>query len=148
MLAFALRHALKHNLRRVVVVIPYLTILEQTVNEYRSALAEAYPAESLDSVILEHHSLAGTRESGQESTADRKEVERKILAENWNAPFVIRRACSSWSRCLRTGLARAGSCTAWRIPWCSWTRSRRLRRGWRFHPWRLSRRSRPGLERA
>jgi len=91
MLAFALRHALAHGLRRVVVVIPYLTILEQTVKEYRAALAEAYPAELLDSVILEHHSLAGTRESKDVDQLAREEANRrrKILTENWNAPFVV-----------------------------------------------------------
>ena len=88
MLAFALRHALAHGLRRVVVVIPYLTILEQTVREYRNALAAAYPAELLDSVILEHHSLSGTRGPGEEGDPE-AERRRQALTENWNTPFVV-----------------------------------------------------------
>lgn len=91
MLAFALRHALLHGLRRVVVVVPYLTILEQTVKEYRAALAEAYPTGLLDSVILEHHSLAETRESKDRDQLEQEEANRrrKILTENWRAPFVV-----------------------------------------------------------
>lgn len=84
MLAFALKHALLHNLRRIIVVIPYLTIIDQTVNSYREALSSLGDKRFLERYVLEDHSLAGTR-GGVEKTED---VER-LLAENWDAPIIV-----------------------------------------------------------
>lgn len=89
MLAFALRHAAEHGLRRVITVIPFLTIIEQTVACYRQAFA------SLDghrraAFLLEDHSLAGTRpdrDDGQPEDDDRDP--RRLMAENWDAPIVV-----------------------------------------------------------
>ncbi len=92
MLAFALAHAAKHGLARVVVVIPYLTITEQTARIYRDIFAPAFGVE----FVLEHHSMAGVGqetfrqdnegESGQPSYAERR---RRLLAENWDAPIIV-----------------------------------------------------------
>ncbi len=94
MLAFALRHAQRHRLRRVVAVIPYLSIIEQTVGVYRNALEGVWPGEDLQRCVLEDHSLAGVRPtptngaqvSNQEEEAD---AARGLLAENWDAPLVV-----------------------------------------------------------
>lgn len=83
MLAFALAHAQAHGLRRVVTVIPYLTIIEQTVAVYRKALAALGEA-NLDQVVLEHHSLAG-EPSGEDDDRD----PRRLLTQNWDAPLVV-----------------------------------------------------------
>jgi len=86
MLAFALRHAAEHGLRRVVVVIPFLTIIEQTVAVYREALAELGEA-TLHRYLLEDHSLAGIR-AGDDREDDDCDT-RRLLAENWDAPLVV-----------------------------------------------------------
>lgn len=92
MLAFALAHAAKHGLERVALVIPYLTITEQTARIYRDIFAPAFGAE----FVLEHHSMAGVGkenslqdnegEAGQPSYAERR---RRLLSENWDAPLIV-----------------------------------------------------------
>jgi len=94
MLAFALGHALKHGLRRIVTVIPYLSIIEQTVREYRKVFTPHFQAKYLDQYILEDHSLAGTRGAdqkgkGERDTESEAEQKRRLLAENWDAPIIV-----------------------------------------------------------
>jgi CRISPR-associated endonuclease/helicase Cas3 len=87
MLAFALRHAAMHDLRRVVVVVPYLSIIEQTARVYRSILGEA--------CVLEHHSLTGTGYERAASSQDDLDGDseayhlRQAATENWDAPIVV-----------------------------------------------------------
>lgn len=71
-LAFAMRHAAKHHLQRVVVVIPYTSIIEQTAKVYREALGPE--------VIIEHHSSLDP---------DRETARNRIASENWDAPIVV-----------------------------------------------------------
>lgn len=88
MLAFALRHAHLNGLRRVVIAIPYLSILEQTAKVYRDLLEPVFGS----GYVLEHHSLAGSRESAfqdDEQGATPAEVLRRRQAENWDAPLVV-----------------------------------------------------------
>jgi CRISPR-associated endonuclease/helicase Cas3 len=85
MLQFALAHARQNQFKRVVLAVPYLSIIEQTAREYRKVFAEK-PAE----FILEHHSLAGIREAKSEAhKLDDAERQRRLHAENWDAPIVI-----------------------------------------------------------
>ncbi len=86
MLGFALKHALTHGLRRIVVVIPYLSIIEQTAQVYRE-LFQGFP----DGYIIEHHSLTGTRvpENRGDDQQDEKSRLERLLSENWDAPIVI-----------------------------------------------------------
>lgn len=86
MLGFALKHAQKHNLRRIVVVIPYLSIIEQTAQVYRDLFRNFPPG-----YIIEHHSLTGTRapvRRGDDEQDEHARLER-YLSENWDAPIVI-----------------------------------------------------------
>lgn len=83
MLAFALKHAVKHNLRRVVMIIPYLNIIDQTAKVYRTIFTPVFGAD----YIIEHHSLAGTR--GEDEVQDVGEDRRHELSENWDAPIVV-----------------------------------------------------------
>lgn len=85
LLAFALRHAAEHSLRRIIVVIPYLSIIEQTADSYRQALAEYG---DLDDIVLENHSLAGTGDDDDPSDWV-KNRQTQLLAENWDSPVII-----------------------------------------------------------
>jgi CRISPR-associated helicase Cas3 len=90
MLAFALRHAQVHGLRRVVVAIPFLSILEQTARVYKDLFEPVFGPH----YVLEHHSLAGTRrEPGEgKGEADPQSEERRMdgwLRENWDAPLIV-----------------------------------------------------------
>jgi CRISPR-associated helicase Cas3 len=95
MLSFALTHAVQHNLRRVIVVVPYLTIIEQTVREYRKSLADIVGPEEIERYILEHHSLAGIRGLGGEGSSNDQDMEdeprrqARLLTENWDAPIIV-----------------------------------------------------------
>jgi len=83
MLAFALMHAAKHNLRRIVMVIPYLSIIEQTAQVYRGIFESSFGS----GYVLEHHSLAGTR--GKDDSEDVSQDRQRELSENWDAPIVV-----------------------------------------------------------
>jgi len=76
-MAFALAHAKAHNLRRVIVVIPYLSIIEQNAAEYRRILG--------DEVVLENHSGVSPRDDMREEEKSRLE----LVSENWDAPVII-----------------------------------------------------------
>jgi len=88
MLAFALRHARDNDLRRVVLVMPFLNIIDQTANVYRQIFSEesGFP----ENYILEDHSLAGfeSTDDGDDSEDERRRT-RKLLAENWDAPIIL-----------------------------------------------------------
>lgn len=85
MLRFALEHARRHGLRRIVLAVPFLTVIEQTARIYRAVFAD-FPAH----YVLEHHSLAGQGEEPSRSDAEGDEArQRRLLAENWDAPIVL-----------------------------------------------------------
>ena len=71
-MAFALRHAAIHNLDRVIVVIPYTSVIEQTADEYRKALGHR--------PVLEHHSAV---------QPDNETEWSRLASENWDAPIVV-----------------------------------------------------------
>lgn len=88
MLAFALAHASVHDLRRVIVVIPYLSIIEQTATIYRELFEPHFGPD----YVLEHHSLAGSGAEPNPEMQDgqgTQEQRRRQLAENWDAPLVV-----------------------------------------------------------
>ena len=91
MLAFGLRHAAVHGLRRLITVIPYLSIIEQTAAIYRRLLEPHFGR----GYVCEHHSLTGTREEpkpapGRERDGDTEAFRREaLLADNWEAPLVV-----------------------------------------------------------
>ena len=78
-LAFALGHAVHHDLRRIVVAIPYTSITDQTATVYRAIFGD-------ERAVLEHHSAIQAHEATEgKSTADWQ----RLAAENWDAPLVV-----------------------------------------------------------
>ncbi len=75
-LGFALDHALAHGLHRLVFVIPYMSIVEQTADVFREVLG--------DQAVLEHHS------SVDWSRDDETEAEQlKVMGTGWNVPVIV-----------------------------------------------------------
>ncbi len=84
-LAFALDHAVQQRrpLDRVIVVIPYTSVVEQTAEAYREALGD------LGYCVLEHH---GAFDDTQlRAAADEPEMRDKLrqAQENWDAPIIV-----------------------------------------------------------
>jgi CRISPR-associated endonuclease/helicase Cas3 len=71
-LAFALEHALKHGLKRIIYVIPYTSIIEQNADVFRNIFG--------DDVVLEHHS---------NFDPENEDFRSKLSIENWDAPLIV-----------------------------------------------------------
>jgi len=86
-LAFALRHAVEHQKRRAIVVIPYTTIIEQTANTYRNIFEKEFGAH----FVLEHHSnfIPPTKEEDAEDSVNPADRRHRLLSENWASPVVV-----------------------------------------------------------
>lgn len=94
---FALSHAKFHNdkfalddthrFKRIIVVIPYLSIIEQAVGEYVKVFGE--------DMILEHHSqvdegnTSDYKKEKEDGEIDLKAKRRRLAAENWDAPIIV-----------------------------------------------------------
>jgi len=82
-LAFALDHAIKHGLRRVIYVIPFTSIVEQTAQVFRNALGD-------DGAVLEHHSAFSEKPAPKDDPDHYQSVRKLQLAmENWDAPIIV-----------------------------------------------------------
>lgn len=79
-LCFALHHAQRHELQRVIYVIPFLSIIDQTVEIFRNALG--------NEAVLEHHSNFDEQEY-LENYGVEEVRKQKLAAENWDAPVVV-----------------------------------------------------------
>ncbi|HDR16619.1 MAG TPA: CRISPR-associated helicase Cas3' [Desulfobacteraceae bacterium] len=71
-LLFALRHAAKYNLHRIIYVVPFTNIIEQNADVFRRYLDP--------NVVLEHHCNI---DSEKETLAAR------LASENWDAPLIV-----------------------------------------------------------
>lgn len=79
-MAFALDHALAHDMRRIIYVIPFTSIIEQNAKVFREAFGELG-----ESSVLEHHSNFDDRHIKNEDTQDKL----KLAMENWDMPIVV-----------------------------------------------------------
>jgi len=83
--SWALHHSAKNNLKRIIIVLPYISIIDQTASELKRIFGEEY--------ILEHHSSFAEDDKTMEeirNEAIQDEGQAKRLAtENWDFPIVI-----------------------------------------------------------
>ena len=79
-MAFALEHAKQHDMRRVIYVIPFTSIIEQNAAEFRKAFGELG-----EQAVLEHHSTFDDGKLQDEATKDKL----RLASENWDAPIVV-----------------------------------------------------------
>lgn len=77
-MAFALNHAVEHGMDRVIYVIPYTSIIEQTAAVFR----EVFGAGN----VVEHHSNASWEVQEQGDTAQYRNIQ---ATENWDAPIIV-----------------------------------------------------------
>lgn len=75
-LAFALRHAVCHDRKRIIYVIPYTSIIEQTAEVFRKI-------PGFENAVLEHHSNVA------EAAESRETARSRLAAENWDAPLIV-----------------------------------------------------------
>ena len=78
-MAFALRHALRYGKKRVIVAIPYTSIIEQTADVYREIFGAAH--------VLEHHSAVAP--PADPENPSKIELWARLASENWDAPLVV-----------------------------------------------------------
>lgn len=73
-LAFALRHAVRQGMDRVIVAIPYTSIVEQTVDVFASIFGR--------DAVVEHHSQA-------DGDVTKETARSRLACENWDAPLIV-----------------------------------------------------------
>lgn len=73
-MAFALNHALTNGHRRIIYIIPYTSIIEQTADQFRKIFGDA---------VVEHHSNLDPADADQETSRSR------LACENWDAPIIV-----------------------------------------------------------
>ncbi|PID56163.1 CRISPR-associated helicase/endonuclease Cas3 [candidate division KSB3 bacterium] len=71
-MAFALKHAQQYNLRRVIYVIPYTSIITQNAEVFRRILD--------DDAVLEHHSNLDPKLAT---------AHNRLASQNWDAPIIV-----------------------------------------------------------
>jgi CRISPR-associated endonuclease/helicase Cas3 len=84
-MGFALRHAFIHDLKRIIYVIPYTSIIEQNAAEFKKSLGE--------NTVLEHHSnfdwnLDRKRKSEEDEESNAL-AKLKLASENWDIPIIV-----------------------------------------------------------
>lgn len=73
-MAFALNHAAVNDQRRIIYVIPYTSIIEQTADQFRQIFGDA---------VVEHHSNLDVTDEVRETPRSR------LACENWDAPVIV-----------------------------------------------------------
>ena len=83
--SWALHHAKHNNLKRIIIVLPFISIIDQTANELKRILGEEW--------VLEHHSNFNEEEEDNKEIADESIQDeahsRRLATENWEYPIIV-----------------------------------------------------------
>lgn len=77
-MAFALKHACCHNMKRIIYVIPYTSIIEQTAEVFKKVFGS-------ENVIEHHSNFYDESENSDEELI----LKYRLAAENWDAPIIV-----------------------------------------------------------
>lgn len=75
-LAFGINHLIENSMSRIIYVIPYTSIIEQTAKEFKGIFG--------DENVLEHHSNFDF-----DDNEDKVKNRLKLSTENWDMPFIV-----------------------------------------------------------
>lgn len=79
-LAFALKHAVLHDLERIIYVIPYTSIIEQNAKVFKKVLGE-------DDVLEHHCNYQFDRDNSEDMQTVNQKL--KLASENWDIPIIV-----------------------------------------------------------
>jgi CRISPR-associated endonuclease/helicase Cas3 len=83
-IAWALRHAKYNELRRIIIVLPFVNIIDQTAQVLKGILGEEW--------LLEHHSSYNEDEMKGKDNEEKYlliEQRKKLACENWDYPVIV-----------------------------------------------------------
>ncbi len=83
-MAWALRHAKKNDLKRIIIVLPYINIIDQTAQTLKTIFGEEW--------VLEHHSGYNEVDRNSRDVAESCsaiEKRKRLACENWDYPIIV-----------------------------------------------------------
>ncbi len=83
-MAWALRHAKKNELKRIIIVLPYINIIDQTAQILKAIFGEEW--------VLEHHSSYNEDDHVSRDIAEScsiNEKRKRLACENWGYPVIV-----------------------------------------------------------
>ncbi len=83
--SWALHHAQHNKLKRIIIVLPFISIIDQTAQELKRIFGEEW--------VLEHHSNFNDDEEANRNIADENLLNeaytRRLATENWDYPIIV-----------------------------------------------------------
>lgn len=83
-MAWALQHAKNNNLKRIIIVLPYINIIDQTAQVFKNIFGEEW--------VLEHHSNYNEnalQNHNNEEYSSLDSERKKLACENWDYPIIV-----------------------------------------------------------
>ncbi len=83
--SWALHHAKHNSLKRIIIVLPFISIIDQTAKELKRIFGEEW--------VLEHHSNFNEDDEDNKNIADEsiqdESHSRRLATENWDYPIIV-----------------------------------------------------------